>query len=390
MEQNNMVVEENEQEDDEHRKSRHILNLFVGKVDDLQEYKMLGCDDCNVSFDRTAMVLVPKNSEALKYIAHETTGHMASLFNKCESLLFDQLVQNDKNSLSCWPFELVQFAATSIAHAFHAPHVICGAVDTTFQNQSEFIMQLDKSGIVLVIGCHEHHYALLEADPKKRKVIIWESTKFEMTSSAAAFWMECITIILWRHWPDELEDDYSNVLPLGMKIKKNAKKKNKKKIWWVQYNVGYLQEGEDECGAVAFNQLAWRLNALTESQHPKDLCAFIKDPHKLKAGNRENAYQIVCHLIKTQRKEKIWLKMEGDNDESEQLQERKDDSEVGNVICKKTEEGKNDVGGDDPLTNTEEGEKNVEQGEGQQPAAKRYREEEEQKEDSSQPKSLAS
>ena len=206
-----------------------------------------------------------------------------------------------------------------------------------------------------------------------------------MTSSAARFWKECITIILQRHWPDELEDDCSNVLPLGMKIKKNAKKKNKKKIWWVQYNVGYLQEGEDECGAVAFNQLAWRLNALTESQHPKDLCAFIKDPHKLKAGNRENAYQIVCHLIKTQRKEKIWLKMEGDNDESEQLQERKDDSEVGNVICKKTEEGKNDVGGDDPLTNTEEGEKNVEQGEGQQPAAKRYWEEEKQKEDSSQP-----
>jgi hypothetical protein len=44
---------------------------------------------------------------------------------------------------------------------------------------------------------------------------------------------------LRRHWPDELKDDYSNVLPLGMKIK-NAKKKNKKKIWWVQYNVGYL------------------------------------------------------------------------------------------------------------------------------------------------------
>jgi hypothetical protein len=82
--------------------------------------------------------------------------------------------------------------------------------------------------------------------------------------------------------------------------------------------------------------------------------------------------------------------MEGDNDESEQLQERKDDSEVGNVICKKKEEGKNDVGGHDPLTNTEEGEKDVEQGEGQQPAAKRYREEEKQEEDSSQLMALAS
>jgi len=91
----------------------------------------------------------------------------------------------------------------------------------------------------------------------------------------------------------------------------------------VQYNVGYLQEGEDECGAVAFNQVAWRLNALTESQNTQDLCAFIKDPHKLKAGNRENAYQIVCHLIKSQKKEKIWLKMEGDNDESEESQEKK-------------------------------------------------------------------
>jgi hypothetical protein len=220
------------------------------------------------------------------------------------------------------------------------------------------MMRLDKSGIVLVIGCHEHHYALLEADPKKTKVIIWESTKFETTSSAAAFWMECITIILRRHWPDELEDDCSNVLPLGMKIKKNAKKKNKKKIWWVQYNVGYLQEGEDECGAVAFNQLAWRLNALTESQNTKDLCAFIKDPHKLKAGNRENAYQIVCHLIKSQRKEKIWLKMEGDNDESEESQEKKEDNAVGNVICKKTaEEGKNDVGRDDYSKIREEGKK---------------------------------
>jgi hypothetical protein len=115
------------------------------------------------------------------------------------------------------------------------------------------------------------------------------------------------------------------------------------------------------------------------------LCAFIKDPHKLKAGNRENAYQIVCHLIKTQRKEKIWLKMEGDNDETEQLQERKDDSEVGNVICRKKEEGKNDVGGDDPLTNTEEAEKHVDyQGEEQ------GEEEEKQKDDSSQPKALAS
>jgi hypothetical protein len=101
MEQKNMVMEEKEQEDDEHRKSRHIVTWFVGKVDVLQEFKMLGCDDCNVSFDCKAVVLVPKNTEALKYVVHETTGHMASLFNKCESLLFDQLVQKDKESLSC-------------------------------------------------------------------------------------------------------------------------------------------------------------------------------------------------------------------------------------------------------------------------------------------------
>ena len=106
-----------------------------------------------------------------------------------------------------------------------------------------------------------------------------------MTSSAARFWMDCNIIILLRHWPDELEHDFSNVLPFGTKIKKSATKDNKKKTWRVQYKVGYLQEGEDECRAVAFNQLAWRLNALTESQHPKDLCALIKDPDKLKAGN---------------------------------------------------------------------------------------------------------
>jgi hypothetical protein len=157
-----------EPEDDKHRRSRHIVNWFVEKLDKSQKFKMLGCDDCNVSFDRQALVLVPKNTGALKYVAHETTAHMASVFNKCESLLFDQLVKSDKDSLTCWPFELVQFAVTSIAHAFHAKHVICGAVHDDFLNQ-QFMMPLDKSDFVLVIGCHANHYAMLEVDPKKEK-----------------------------------------------------------------------------------------------------------------------------------------------------------------------------------------------------------------------------
>jgi len=408
-------MKEQEEEDDEHRKSRHILNWFLRKVDDLQQVRMLGCEHCNVSVDRKTVIMVPETKEALRYVAHETRAHMASLFNKCESLLFDELIPEHKDSLSCWPFEVVLFAAISIAHAFHAPHVFCGAVDTAMSDQTEVRLQLDNRAIVLVIGCHQNHYALLEADPKQRKVIIWESTKYKTTSEALEFWWECIIIILLRHWPDELEDDFSNVISFGTKIKKNARKDNQKKTWRVTLNVGYHQETEDECGAVALNQLAWRLNALTESQHPKHLCALIKDPYKLKAGNRENAYDIVCHLIKNQRKDKIWLRMEGDTDETEQLQERKDDAEGGNVICRKKEEGKNDVGGENPLKNTEEGEKNVdyqgneqskemekqkddssqpraidseknvEQREGQQPAAKRYREKEEQKEDSLQP-----
>ena len=42
---------EKEPEDDKHRKSRHITNWFVKKVDRFQEFKMLGCKDCIVSFD---------------------------------------------------------------------------------------------------------------------------------------------------------------------------------------------------------------------------------------------------------------------------------------------------------------------------------------------------
>jgi hypothetical protein len=42
-------------------------------------------------------------------------------------------------------------------------------VDTEFHDQSKFMMRLDNNGIVLVIGCRKHHYALLEADPKKKK-----------------------------------------------------------------------------------------------------------------------------------------------------------------------------------------------------------------------------
>ena len=257
---------EKEREDDKHRKSRHTTNWFVQKLDQFQEYKMLGCKECIVSFDPQAMVAVPKKIEALKYVSFETTAHMEWNFNQCEAALFHDLVLEDKFSLTCWPFELAQFAATSIAHAFHAKHVICGAVDSSFENQTEFQMPLEIKGpdIVLVIGCHSKHYALLEVVARKRKVIIRESTQFEKTSTALDFWMECILILLKRHFKNELEEDCSNVLPYGSKVTKAAKK-NKKKIWWVQCTVGYIQEGEDECGAVAFNQLAWRLKELTGS-----------------------------------------------------------------------------------------------------------------------------
>jgi hypothetical protein len=331
------AVTEKEPEDNKHMKSRHIANWFVEKLDKVKEYKMLGCNDCNVSFDCSAVVLIPKKTEALKYVAYETTAHMESVFNTCEALLFDQLLPKDKYSLTCWPFELAQFAATSIAHAFHAKHVICGAVDSTFEDQSEFKMPLEIKGveevnsdmIVLIIGCHEKHYALLEVDPRKRKVIIQESTKFEKTSNAVEFWMECIVIILKRHFDDKLEEDGSNVLPYGSKAKKGAKNK-KKKIWWVKYTVSYYQEGEDKCGAVAFNQLAWRLKELTMlSRQKEELCALIEDPCILQTQNREKAYENVCYLIKSQRKEKIWKKMEGDDDsEEERLTSSDDASEI--------------------------------------------------------------
>jgi hypothetical protein len=245
-----------EPEDDQQTKSRLITNWFVKKVEPLQKYKMLGsCEDCIVSHDPAAMVAVPKNKEALRYVANETMEQMKCKLNQCEALLYDHLVLEDKFSLTCWPFELAQFAAISIAHAFHAKHVICGAVDSTFHDQTEFKMPLEMKGevTVLVIGCHQKHFSLLEVNPRQRKVIIRESTKFDTTSNALEFWMECIVIILKRHFEDQLEEDSSNVLPYGKKAKKNKKKK----IWWVQCTVGYTQEGEDECGAVAFNQLAW-------------------------------------------------------------------------------------------------------------------------------------
>ena len=104
MKEKNEVMKE---EDDEHRKSRHVLNWFLRKVDDLQQVRRLGCEHCNVSLDptKTTVIMVPETKEALRYVAHETRAHMASLFNKCESLLFDELIPEHKDSLSCWPFE---------------------------------------------------------------------------------------------------------------------------------------------------------------------------------------------------------------------------------------------------------------------------------------------
>ena len=127
-------------------------------------------------------------------------------------------------------------------------------------------------------------------------------------------------------------------------MKKVAKKK-KKKIWWVQCTVGYIQEGEDECGAVAFNQLAWRLKELTGSPRQKELCALcalIEDPHILKTKNRERAYEIVCQLIKTQRKEKLWKKMDGDSDSDseEEMLTSVDDSDKIMTTAAEEKDGK--------------------------------------------------
>jgi hypothetical protein len=108
---------EKEPEDDKHRKSRHITNWFVQKVDRFQEFKMLGCKECIVSFDPEAIIAVPKKIDALKYVSFETTAHMTCNFNQCEALLFEHLVMQDKFSLTCWPFELASGFALSPAQA---------------------------------------------------------------------------------------------------------------------------------------------------------------------------------------------------------------------------------------------------------------------------------
>jgi len=83
----------------------------------------------------------------------------------------------------------------------------------------------------------------------------------------------------------------------------------------------------------------------------------------------------VCHLIKNQRKDKIWLRMEGDTDETEQLQERKDEKKEDSLQPKSLASQPNvgvtqlwlhgsTKGGFADLTK-----KIYEQGQGQQPAA---------------------
>jgi hypothetical protein len=225
---------EEEKEDDEHRKSRHILNWFVKKLDSFQKYKMLSCKHCNVSFDCTSSFTIPIDTRALKYVSYETTSHMASVLNTLDTALFDQMVHEHKKSLTCWPFELVQFAVASIAHAFHAEHVLCGAVDTEMSSPELRMSLANKKGnqegitdkgssdiqIVVVIGYHQEHYALLEINPEKRRVVIWESVEYQKKSDAVQYWMECIVLILQRHFEHELEEDSGNVIPLGAKKKK--------------------------------------------------------------------------------------------------------------------------------------------------------------------------
>jgi hypothetical protein len=259
---------------------------------------------------------IPKNTKVLKYVSFAMTGHMASMLDDQDTALYDELVPKHKESLICWPFELVQFAVVSLAHAFHSKQVMCGAVDTTV-SCPELTMPLDvkEEKHVLVIGCHEEHYALLEVDTKKRRVIIWESTKYMKATEAVQYWMECILLILRRHFPHELERDYSNVLPFREKQKMDGNKK----AWRVQLKIEYVQLQNDERGAVAINQLAWRLKEITKEQAPERVPDVIENPKKLKTKNREKAYELLCYLNNTHCEENIWKNEEDDDGNQEML-----------------------------------------------------------------------
>jgi hypothetical protein len=187
--------------DNRHRKSYHILNWFFGHVNDLQESKMLACKKCNELFDRTRVFTIPKDITALKYVEHENLSFFESALmasNSRDYAMYDSMVVEDKVSLCCWPLKLIEFAVMHIAHAFHAKHVTCGVVDTRVVSESLMSFTIDTViTTVFIIVCHQEHCALLEIEPRVRKVIIWGNQKIKGGCNAAVqFWRKCILSIL--------------------------------------------------------------------------------------------------------------------------------------------------------------------------------------------------
>jgi hypothetical protein len=312
--------EKSEKESDTNRESQDILNWFIRKLDEFQESKMLVCNECFVSLDRTSACTIPTSTEALKYVEYETTSHMASIFDEEHTALYDKMVAEDKIKLCCWPFQLVQFAVTHIVHAFHAKHVMCGTLDTELNSEAEEMslsmtegnmeVSSDKvrrhADVVLVICRHEEDYALLEIETKKRKVTICGSLTFDNGSKEAMeFWMQCIVLILRRYWPNELESDASNIL-LSKERRMRSSTNKGKDAWRVTYNVVYAQLHDEDSGAVAINQLAWRLKQITRSKAPEEVVAQIGNPKTLKTQNRSKAYKLLCYLMERHSGENMW------------------------------------------------------------------------------------
>jgi hypothetical protein len=314
------------------------LNSFLSKLDDSEEAKMLFCKDCLVSFDRTKAFVIPTSTKALQYVQHETTGHMASLLTESETLLYDEMVAEDKIKLCCWPLKLVKFAMMHIVHAFHAKHVMCGIVDTELGSEKEMPLTTGVE-IVLVIGQHKEHYALFEIESQKRKVKIWGCETFEefadKRQEVLKFWMQCIVLILRRHWSCELEDDASNILLYNQK-RTEGKGNKRKKAWRVLHKIVYEEPSIEDSGAIILNQLAWRLNELTHGRASKEVVASVNNPKKLQTENRIKAYELLCFLMQRHKSEQIW---NNGKEKRDILSIGKDDGENYMLTCETTKEG---------------------------------------------------